>query len=161
MPLEVSSLGVRRRLVQPAWIGLLLVAIGFLLFLVSYFRLPLYDCSYVCAPHYYFTAWELSLNVLSHFQGAPVPDTFLLLLCYLPLLAAVMVVGCGVVFFVHPQRTFAIRSYRGWLLGSIPLVLLLPVFLFFIIRPDIGYLCMLFSYGLFWGGNRAFLMAHP
>jgi hypothetical protein len=124
------------------------------------FWLPLYvsmvDC---CAPRY-FTVWNLSLNVLSHFQGAPVPDTFLLLLCYLPLLAAVTVVGCSVGFLVHPQRTFAIWSSRGWLIGSIALVLLLP-FLFLFIRPAIGYLGMLFSYGLFWAGNRIFLTAHP
>lgn len=160
----MGSLDARRRLVLPAWAGFLFIALGFLAFGVSYFLLPVdvttVNCFDSCTPPGHATAWEYSLNVLSHLSVTPVTEACLLLLCYLPLLAAVMIVGCGIGFLVHPRRTLATWSYRGWLTGFIALVLLLPFLLFFV-RPDIGYLGMLFGYGLLWGGNRVFLTAHP
>jgi hypothetical protein len=161
-------MGARRRLVLPAWTGFLLIASGFLSFVVSYFLLPLYvttvNCFDTCTPPKHATAWEFSLNLLSHLPGTPVTDTFLLVLCYLPLLAAVTVVGCSIGFLVHPQRTFATWSSRSWLTGSIALVLLLLFWLLFLsifVRPAIGYLGMLFGYGFLRSGNRVFLTVRP
>jgi hypothetical protein len=77
---------------------------------------------------------------------------------YLPLLAAVTVVGCNVGFLVRPHRALATWGHRAWLTGSIALVLMLLFVLFvasfFAGRPDSGFLGMLFGYGLLWGGNR-------
>lgn len=159
----------RRRLVVPAWTGFLLIVMGFLAFVGSYFLLPVVEisCFDTCdVPYTYATAWEMSLRSLS---GLPITLgqslffmlVFTLLLSYLPLLAAVALLGCSIGFLVHPHRTFATWSYRAWLVGIIVLVIAFPFLSFFILHPYIGYGGMLFGYGLFWAGNRLFLTAHP
>lgn len=151
----------RRQFVLPAWAGFLLVAIGFLAFVASYFLLPFYvvNCFDSCAnPTYSPTTWAFAANGLSHLSVTPVTSVILVVLCYLPLLIAVAIVGCSFGFLVYPLRTFATWSYRAWLAGSIALVILVLVVLLFV-WPDIGYPGMLFGYGLLWGGNRILLAA--
>src|SRR5258708_31199885 len=67
IPLEVSSMGAmgaRRRLVLPAWAGFVLVVMGVLVFVASYFLLPadVTRCITPCADSWdYTSAWQLSL----------------------------------------------------------------------------------------------------
>ena len=166
---EVPAGDARRRRVGSAWTGFLLTGVGFLVFICSYFLLPVLvvvfclDCGPEPRPH--FTAWEMSLRSL-----ALIPDelgqslifmlVFILFVCYLPLLAAVAVLGCSIGFLVRPHRTFATWNHRVWLAGISALGIAFP-FLFWFVRPDIGYVGMLFGYGLIWGGNRLFLTAYP
>lgn len=155
-----------RRLVVPAWTGFVLIVIGFLTFVGSYFLLPVVQiaCFDSCdVPYTYATAWEMSMRSLSapSSPGFLVGGTFALVLCFLPLLAAAIVVGCRIGFVVHPHHTFATWSCRAWLVGISVLGLAFPFLSFFILRPYIGYLGMLFGYGLLWAGNRLFLTPHP
>jgi hypothetical protein len=160
------TMAARRQLVAPAWAGFLLIITGCLSFVGSYFLLPVVEisCFDTCdVPYTYATAWEMSLLSLPalSYPGFLVGAAVALALCYLPLLAAVMVVGCSIGFLLHPQRTFANWSHRAWLVGIIALVIALAFLSFFILHPYIGYGGMLFGYGLFWAGNRLFLTAHP
>ena len=84
------------------------------------------------------------------------------MLCYLPLLAAVMVVACLLGFLVRPHRAFVTWSHRVWLTGSITLVLFLLVVLLFIFLlgalflgggPEIRVFRAAFGYGLLWPGQ--------
>lgn len=175
IPLEVSSMGAmgaRRRLVLPAWAGFVLVVMGVLVFVASYFLLPVIadQCEDACGwlypttwqlSLYGLSAWQYEVNALPQFDISLVPDTILLVLYYLPLLAAVVVVGGSLGFLAHPKRTLVTWSHRAWLTGSIALVLMLLVVLFvakfFGGGPYSGFLGLLFGYGLLWGGNRVFL----
>jgi hypothetical protein len=179
MPMEVSSMGamgVRRRLVLPAWAGFVLVVMGVLVFVASYFLLPVIadQCADACGwlypttwqlSLYGLSAWEYEVNALPQFDISLVPDTVLLVLYYPPLLAAVTVVGCSVGFLVRPHRTLVTWSHRAWLTGSIALVLMLLFVLFgasfFGGGPYSGFLGLLVGYGLLWGGNRVFRNTVP
>lgn len=167
---------VRRRLVLPAWIGFVLVVMGVLVFVASYFLLPAIaeQCEDACGwlypttwqlSLYGLSAWQYEVNALPQFDLSLVPSTLLLVLYYLPLLAAVTVVGCSVGFLVRPHRALATRGHRAWLTGSLALVLMLLVVLFvatfFGGGPYFGFLGLLVGYGLLWGGNHVFLTAHP
>lgn len=160
---------VRQQRVLPALTGFALAALGLLALVVSFFLPPLYVVSCVdsCAqPTLYATAWAFSLTFLADLPSSPVINVFILVLCYLPLLAAVMVVACLLGFLVRPHRAFATWGYRAWLTGSIALVLLLLVVLFLISffsgGPEKGFGGLLFGYGLLWAGNRVALnSAHP
>ncbi len=168
----MGAMGARRRLVLPAWTGFVLVVMGVLVFVASYFLLPVISdqCEDACGWLYPTTwqlllyglsAWEYEVNALPQFDISLVPDTILLVLYYLPLLAAVMVVGGSIGFLAHPKRTLVTWSHRAWLTGSIALVLMLFVVLFlakfFGGGPYSGFLGLLVGYGLLWGGNRVFL----
>jgi hypothetical protein len=177
--MEVNSMVARRQLVLPAWKGFVLVAVGFIVFVTSYFLLPLYftecpgSCFWIPSGTHYTTTWEFTLNLRSGWEywanGLPhvdislVTDTLVLALCYFPLLAAVTVVGCSVGLLVRPRHAVAVWSSRMWLAGSIVLgtmllfTLLIP--LLSLLHPGIGYLGMLVGYGLLWGGNRVFRTA--
>ncbi len=155
------TMGVRRQHVLPALTGCELSALGLLMLVISFFLPPLYVVSCVdsCAqPKLYATAWMFSLTFLANLPSSPVINVFILVLCYLPLLAAVMVVGCLLGFLVRPQRAFVTWSHRVWLTGSIALVLLLLVALFlasfFSGGPELGFWGLLFGYGWLWAGNR-------
>ncbi len=159
MPLEVIGMEARWQRVLPVWTGSLLAALGFLEFVVSYFLLPVYVITPCCGQTAYApTAWVYSQNALSHFTISPVANTGLLLLCYLPLLAAVTVVGCLLGFLVWPHQAFVTWSYRVWLAGSVALVLLLLVVLFGVVffsgEPEKGFFGLLLGYGLLWVGDR-------
>jgi hypothetical protein len=154
-------MGVRRQGVLPAWRGFVLAALGLLVLVVSFFLPPLYvvSCVASCAqPKLYATAWAFSLTILANLPSSPFINISILALCYLPLLAAVMVVGCLLAFLVRAHRAIATWSYRAWLAGSVALVLLLLVVLFLISffsgGPDKGFFGLLFGYGLLWVGNR-------
>src|SRR5258708_14512660 len=72
IPLEASSMGAmgaRRRLVLPAWAGFVLVVMGVLVFVASYFLLPVIadQCEDACG-WLYPTTWQLSLYGLSAWQ---------------------------------------------------------------------------------------------
>ncbi|MGZ3582573.1 MAG: hypothetical protein ACXWQR_02575 [Ktedonobacterales bacterium] len=145
----------RHRLVVPPWVGFLLIVVGFLTFVGSYFLLPIaaVACFDDC-PSAYFTAWEMSMRGLSNLPVFLGPSVIILVLCYLPLLAAVTLL-------VHPQLTFATWNHRAWLAGISALGIAFLGLFFSFIRPDIGYLGMLFGYALFWAGNRLLLTSHP
>lgn len=153
---------VARRLgVLPAWAGSLLAALGLLVLIASFFLPPLYVVSCVdsCAqPKLYATAWAFSLTFLANLSSSTVLNVFILVLCYLPLLAAVIVVACLLGFLVRPHRAFVRWSHRVWLTGGIALVLLLLVvsflFSFFSGGPELGFWGLLFGYVLLWAGNR-------
>ena len=166
-------MGASRRFVGPAWRGFLLIGAGFLVFAVSYFLLPLYVTTMTCfdtcspdqlhAPAQHGTVWEFSLNMAAHLSVSvtPVVDSLIVLLCLLPLFAAVMVVGCSIGFLANPQGMFATWSHRGWRTGITALALIFVlslVFLSSVLRPEIGYVGMLLGYGLLWRGNRVFLV---
>jgi hypothetical protein len=157
-------MGAYRRIVLPAWIGALLIAVGCLLLAGSYFFLPLYattmNCFDSCTPPKYATAWEFSQNVLLRFSITPPVSASILVLLWLPLLAAVIVLGCSAGFLMYPRRAFASGIRISRLTGGIALItslVLYLVLLFGWIRPDFGYLGMLFGYGLLWGGTRLVL----
>lgn len=143
--------------------GFLLIIIGFVLFIISYFLLPLYvsvvNCFDTCTPPIRRTMWDSSLQVLSNLN-APYFDYPFLALHYLPLLAALILFGCGMLLFMRPQHVFAVWFYRCWLTGFIALIIIFPFLLLFIL-PQIGYLGLLLSYGLFYGGYRLFVGTHP
>jgi len=152
---------VAQQRVLPAWTGSLLAALGLLVLVASFFLLPLdvVPCVDSCAqPNRYTTAWALSLNTLSLLPSSPIISVVLLVLCYLPLLAAVMVVACLLGFLVWPYRAFVTWSRRAWLTGSIALVVLLLVFLLGALflggGPEVGFFGLLFGYGLLWAGNH-------
>lgn len=158
-------MGVRRQGVLPAWTGFVLVALGLLALVVSFFLPPLYvvSCVDACAqPKLYATAWAFSLTFLADHPSSPVINVFILVLCYLPLLAAVTVVGCLLGFLVWPHHAFVAWSYRAWLVGGVALVLLLLVVLFLISffsgGPEKGFFGLLLGYGLLWVGNRVVLI---
>lgn len=154
-------MGVRRQGVLPAWRGFVLVALGLLVLVVSFFLPPLYvvSCVASCAqPKLYATAWAFSLTLLADHPSSPVINVFILVLCYLPLLAAVTVVACLLGFLVWPHHAFVTWSYRAWLAGSVALVLFLLVVLFLVSffsgGPEEGFFGLLFGYGLLWAGDR-------
>lgn len=155
---------MRRQPVFPAWAGFVLAALGLLALVVSFFLPPLYvtDCFDSCAqPKHYATAWVFSRSTLSLLPSSPITSAAILVLCYLPLIAAVIAVSCLFGFLVRPHREFATWSYRVWLVGSIALVLLLLVVLFLVSffsgRPEKGFFGLLLGYGLLWAGNRVVL----
>jgi hypothetical protein len=146
-----------------AWSSFLLIIGGFVLFIISYFLLPLYEtisCFDACTPPVHRTAWVSSLRFLLDFSFAPVAASFALTLHYLPLLAVLLMLGFSAGFLLHPQRRYTTWYHLSWIVGISALLIALP-FLFFFIHPDIGYVGMLLSYGLFYGGHRLFLSAHP
>lgn len=154
-------MGMRRRRVLPALTGCGLSALGLLVLVNSFFLPPLYvvSCIDSCAqPKLYATAWAFSLTLLADLPSSPVINAFTLVLCYLPLLAAVMVVGCLLGFLVWPHHAFVTWSYRAWLAGSVALVLLLLVVLFLVSLfsggPEKGFFGLLLGYGLLWVGDR-------
>jgi hypothetical protein len=100
------------------------------------------------------------MDWLESLPNNPLGASFVLLLHYLPLLAIAIAVGCGIGFLIYPRRVLMKWIFRSWVAGGIALLIMLPL-LFFFRRPEIGYLGMILSYGLFWGGNRLFRMAHP
>lgn len=152
---------VRRRRLLPAWTGSLLAALGLLVFVASYLLLPLFiaGCFDYCAPpRRHLTAWTFSLSILSHLPSFPVTNSFVLALCYLPLLAAVVVVGCLLGFLVRLHRAFTMWSHRVWLIGCVAFAFWLAVALFagslFGGKLEIGFVGLLFGYGLLWAGDR-------
>lgn len=146
----------------PRLAGLFLVLGGFVCVVCSFFLLPLYittlNCIDACGPPLQPTAWESSLNLVAHLSITPVAYSLILVLYYLPLLAGVVVVGCSLGYLGKPRRIFARGMRFGRVAGSVALILPLP-FLFIISLPHIGYLGMLFGYGLLWAGDRV-LRAH-
>lgn len=155
---------VRQQRVLPALIGFALAALGLLALVVSFVLPPLcvVSCVDACAqPKLYATAWAFSLTLLANLPISPVINVFILVLCYLPLLAAVMVVACLLGFLVWPHHAFVMWGFRAWLAGSIALVLLLLVVLFLVSffsgGPEKGFWGLLFGYGLLWAGNRVAL----
>lgn len=148
----------RRQFLLPARMGLVLAALGLLASAVSYFLLPLLvtPCIFGCAqPRHNLTAWALSLRILSLLPSSPITSACLLALCYLPLLAAVMVVGCLLGFLVWPQRAFVTWSHRVWLTGSITLAfLLLVVLVVSLFGPASGFFGLPLGYALLWVGNH-------
>ena len=154
----------RRLHALPAWMGFMLAILGLLVLVASFFLPPLdvVPCLDSCAqPNRYTTAWALSLNTLSLLPSSPIISVVLLVLAFLPLLAAVTVVACLLGFLVRPHRAFVTWSHRAWLTGSIALVLFLLVvtflFSFFLGGPELGFFGLLFGYGLLWAGNRVAL----
>ncbi len=155
----------RRLHALPAWTGFMLAILGLLVLVASFFLPPLdvVPCVDACAqPNRYATAWAFSLNTLSLLPSSPIISVVLLVLCYLPLLAAVMVVACLLGFLVRPHRAFVTWSHRVWLTGSIALVLFLLVVLFLSFvslggGPELGFFGLMFGYGLLWAGNRVAL----
>jgi hypothetical protein len=112
------------------------------------------------------SAWVQELQELPHIDSSLVPDTFLLALYYLPLLAAVTVVGWSVGFLVRPQRALALWGYWAWLTGSMALAPILFLVLDGAVYlggggPHIGLLGLLVGYGVLWAGNRIYLTAQP
>ena len=152
---------MRRQHVLPVWTGCGLAILGLLVLVTSFFLPPLYfvPCFDSCAqPQRYATAWAFSLTLLADLPYSPLVNVCILMLCYLPLLAAVMIVGCLLSFLVRPHRAFAMWSHRLWLAGSVALVLLLLVVLFlasiFGGGPEKGFFGLLLGYGLLWAGDR-------
>lgn len=162
---EVPTGETRRQRGGSTWVGFLLTGVGFFAFVGSYFLLPVVEisCFDTCdVPYTYLTAWEMSMRALLGLSdpGFLVAGAFALFLSYVPLLAAVTIVGCSIGYLVHPHRTFVTWNYRAWLVGISVVVIALPFLSFFILHPYIGYVGMLFGYALFWGGNRLFLTAN-
>lgn len=104
---------------------------------------------------------ELSLRLLSRFEVAPIGNALVLGLCYLPLLSAVVGVGCGIIYLIWARRAFAVWSIGALIAGGAALCLMLPLLLLLPFRPQTGYLGMLVGYGLLWAGNRLLLRAPP
>jgi len=176
MPVEVNRMGARLRLVVPAWMGLVLVVMGVLVFVASYFLLPVMAEDVLAAGGalspttcqfslHFLSAWVQELRELPHIDSSLVPDTVLLVLYYLPLLAAVAVVGWSFGFLVRPHRALAMWGYWAWLTGSMALAPMLFLVLFGAVYlgggPHSGLLGLLVGYGVLWAGNRIFLTAHP
>lgn len=156
-------MGARHWNSLPSWSGFLLVVVGFLSLTGSYFLLPLYvttlDCSDSCTPA---TAWQFSLNVLSRFSIAPPVSAGILVLLWLPLLAAAAALGCSFGLLVHPWRAFAAWTHASLLAGSIALAissLLYIVLLRAWIRPEGGFFGMLVGYILLWAGSHLLVEA--
>jgi hypothetical protein len=176
MPVEVNRMRARLRLVLPAWTGVVLVVVGVLVFVASYFLLPIMaeQCMDACGWDYPTTwhlsldglsAWEYQINALPHFDISLMPDTIVLVLYYLPLLAAATVFGCNVGFLVRPHRALATWGQQAWLTGSIAFVLMQLFVLsgaaFFGGGPASGFLGLLVGYGMLWAGTRVVLTAQP
>ena len=126
--LEVSNMEVRQQRVLPAWTGFSLAVLGLLVLAVSFFLLPLdvVPCFDSCAqPQLSATAWEYSLTSLRNLPVSLVFNVCLLMLSYLPLLAAVAVVACSFGFLVRPHRAFARWGHRA---RPLPARRLVPVF---------------------------------
>ncbi len=152
----IITMEPHRRHEVRAWIGFLLIVLGFLAFAVSYFLLPVFVvvCFYDCGTPGYSTAWELSLYGLSGFPQPPFGAA--LVLSALPLFAAMTILGCSICFLVDPHLTFATWSYWAWAAGFIALLILFTLLIFLETRPAIGYVGMLLSYGVLLGGNFLF-----
>ena len=155
----------RRLHALPAWTGFMLAVLGLLVLVASFFLPPLYvvPCVDSCAQP---KSLRHSVGIFAdlHWRFShPLRSSMscILVLCYLPLLAAVMVVACLLGFLVRPHRAFVTWSHRVWLTGSIALVLFLLVvsFLFSFFRggPELGFWGLMFGYGLLWAGNRVVL----
>jgi hypothetical protein len=161
----VIGMGARARLTAPAWIGLALIVVGFLVFVGAYFLLPLYvttwlNCFDSCHPPMSATTWEFLLRLLSDFGFAPIGNALVLALLSLPLLGAVVGVGGSIAYRVRARRAFAVWSNRAWVAGTAALFLMLPLLLLASL-PEVGYLGMLLGYGLFWAGSRLLHTAPP
>jgi hypothetical protein len=159
-PLEAIIMETQQRRARSHWGGFVFIILGFLAFIISYFFLPDYvttaNCFNVCQQPIYDSTWESLILLLSHLSDTTIPLLLLLISCYLPLLAALFVFIGGMGFIIHPQRFFVQWIFRSWLAGIISLLILLP-YLFFFSQPEAGYLGMVLSYGLFFGGYRVFL----
>jgi hypothetical protein len=167
---EENSMETRLRLVLPDWTGLVLVVMGALLFIASYFLLPVAVegcvdsyCGYTYPTtwqlsQYALSAWEYWVNAVPHLDISLVTDTIVLALYYLPLLAAATVVACSAGFLVWSHRAFTTWGRRAWLTGSIALAPMVLIFLlltaFFGGEPQIGFLGLLVGYGVLWAGKR-------
>jgi hypothetical protein len=160
---EVLIVETQQPQTAPAWRGFFLIVVGLLMFIVSYFLLPLFVTTFncdSCTPPKHYSAWESSLIFLLHLPNDPFIYSVILTFHYLPLLATLMIFGSSIGYFIHPRRFFVRWLGWSWLLGICFLFIILP-FLFTFIRPEIGYLGMLVSYGPFYGGYHLFLAAHP
>jgi hypothetical protein len=104
------------------------------------------------------------VNGLPHFDIFLVTGTILLVLYYLPLLAAATVVACRVGFLGWPHRALEKCGRRAWVTGSVALTLML-LWDWFVGNGfgggglQIGFLGLLVGYGVLWAGNRVFLPA--
>jgi hypothetical protein len=172
---EENRMETRLRLVLPAWTGLVVVVMGALLFFASYFLLPVavvgcFDsyCGWVSSTTWQFSlaglsSWEFYVNGLPQLDISLVTDTIVLVLYYLPLLAAATVAACSVGFLVWPHRALAVWGHRAWAAGSITLILMLCFVsfgtAFFGGGPQSGFLGLLVGYGVLWAGNRVFRTA--
>jgi hypothetical protein len=140
-------------------IGLLLLFMGFLVFIGAYFLLPLFitgglACGDVCASPKSVTILELLLRALSGLTLYPIGNTLFLALLSLPLLGAVVGVGCSLVYLVQSRRALAVWSTVALVVGTVALFpIMVPLFAV-LGRPDVGYLGMLVGYGLLWAGSR-------
>jgi hypothetical protein len=147
----------RARYATPTLTGLILIGAGFLVFVGSYFLLPLYvttvNCFDVCEPSMSATMWELSLRLLANANFSPVGSVVILALLQIPLLAAVVGIGCSLAYRVRAHRMLAVWRKRAWVAGSAALFLMLPLLLV-MVRPDWGYLGMLLGVGMCWAGTR-------
>jgi hypothetical protein len=158
-------MGARARLTAPAWTGLALMVVGLVVFVGAYFLLPLYvttwlNCFDSCGPPVSRTTWELSLRALSNFVFVPIANGLVLALLSLPLLGAVVGVGCSIAYRVRARLAFAVWSTRAWVAGAAALFLMLPLLLLASL-PEVGYLGMLLGYGLFWAGSHLLHTAPP
>jgi len=99
------------------------------------------------------TACEFSLRLLTDLAFAPIANSLVLALLYLPLLAAVMGVGCSIAYRLRARREFAVWGVRAWIAGAAAFLLMLPLLLLGS-WPEVGYLGMLIGYGVCWAGSR-------
>jgi hypothetical protein len=136
-----------------------MIGAGFLVFIGAYFLLPLFitgglACGDVCDSPKSVTILELLLRALSGLTLYPIGNTLFLALLSLPLLGAVVGVGCSLVYLVQLRRALAVWSTVALVVGTVALFpLMVPLFAV-LGRPDIGYLGMLVGYGLLWAGSR-------
>jgi hypothetical protein len=140
-PKEIG-MEARSRYSVSTGIGLLLLFVGFLVFVVAYFRPPLYvtiwlNCFDSCSPPKSATTWEFSLRQLSDFGFAPIGNALVLALLSLPLLAAMVGVGRIIAYRVRAHRAYAVWSTRDWSAGAGAFLLMLPLLLL-LGRPDWG-----------------------
>jgi hypothetical protein len=160
--LKVIGMEARARYSVSTVIGLLLLFVGLLVFIGTYFLLPLFitgglACGDVCASPKSVTILELLLRALSGLPLYPIGNTLFLALLSLPLLG--VTVGCVIANCVHARRALAIWSTVALVVGTVALFpLMVPLFAV-LGRPVIGYLGMLVGYGLLWVGSRLLLSA--
>jgi hypothetical protein len=156
-------MGIQQRR-SPLIMSSFLIISGFVMFIISYFLLPLAvttaSCIDTCTPPIHRTMWGSSLQILSSFSNFSFSTLCILVLHYLPLLAGLLMLGCSLGFLIQPRRFFVVWFYRIWFTGMSALLLILPLLIFFM-QPEIGYPFLLLSYGLIFGGYRLFLGAYP
>jgi hypothetical protein len=146
------------RRTTPAWGGLALLFVGFLVFIVAYFVFPfvvvngVFSCGDVCISPKLFSMWGLLQYQLAHFRSAPIGYTLALAVVCLPLLGGVVTVLCSLAYRVWARRAFVAWSTGALIAGSVGLFIMLLVSLV-LGQPDWGYLGMLLGYGLLWAGS--------